>query len=50
MNISSILEAFSTLELDLPKEVEEFILYSIYLKSESIEKMKYGVLLDMIEG
>lgn len=48
--VSSFREAFTTLELfgedpDLP----DFVLYVVYQKSESIEKMRYSVLFELID-
>jgi hypothetical protein len=48
--LSAFKEAFSTLDLKVSDELYDYLIYSIYLKSQSIEKMKYQVLLDIIEG
>jgi hypothetical protein len=39
--LSAFEEAFSNLEIDVPHELKDYMLYVIYQKSESIEKMKY---------
>lgn len=48
--MSAFKEAFETLEIDIDKEVLDYLMYVIYSKSESIEKMKYQTLFDLIEG
>ena len=48
--MSAFTEAFETLELDLEQDLLDYLLYVIYSKSESIEKMKYQTLFDLIEG
>lgn len=34
-------EAFSTLDLHVEKELMDYLMYVVYSKSESLEKMKY---------
>ena len=48
--MSAFTEAFETLEIDLEQDLLDYLLYVIYSKSESIEKMKYQTLFDLIEG
>jgi hypothetical protein len=43
-------EAFSTLEVKVSDELYDYLIYSVYLKSQSFEKLKYSVLLDIVEG
>ena len=47
-------ESFQTLDIteltDEPSELLDFILYIVYQKSESLEKMRYGVLFDLLDG
>ena len=45
-----IIENIKTLELNLTKEDQEFIIYVLYQKSESLDKLKYQYFLDLIEG
>ena len=48
--VSAFKEAFTTLELfqeDL--ELLDFVLYVVYQKSESIDKMRYSVLFELID-
>jgi hypothetical protein len=39
--LSAFKEAFETLELEIDKDIYDYLMYVIYSKSESIEKMKY---------
>ena len=48
--VSAFKEAFETLDIDIEDELLDFIFYVIYQKSESIDKMQYLVLFDLIEG
>jgi len=48
--LTAFQETFETLEINLDKEVLDYLMWVIYSKSESIEKMKYQVLFDLIEG
>jgi hypothetical protein len=43
-------EAFVTLDIDLDDELLDYILYVVYSKSVSTEKMRYEILFDLIEG
>jgi len=43
-------DVFETLDLEVDDDLMEYIISVIYSKSESIEKMKYQVLLDLIDG
>jgi len=47
-------ESFQTLDIteltDEPSDLLDFILYIVYQKSESLEKMRYGVLFDLLDG
>jgi hypothetical protein len=47
---TALKEAFVTLELDLGEELLDFILYVLYQKSESLEKLRYPVLFDLLDG
>jgi len=48
--LSTLKEAFVTLDINLDKELMDYILHVVYQKSESISKMNYQVLFDLIEG
>lgn len=52
--LSALKESFATLDLheltEEPSELLDFILYVIYQKSESLEKMRYSVLFELIDG
>ena len=48
--IATIKESFETLELNIEPELLEYILFVIYQKSESIDKMRYTALLDLVDG
>jgi hypothetical protein len=48
--LTAFVEAFETLDISLDKDVLDYLLYVVYTKSESIEKMKYQTLFDLIEG
>jgi hypothetical protein len=38
------------LEIDAEEDLLDFIFYVVYQKSESIEKLRYSVLFDLIDG
>jgi len=48
--ISAFQEAFSTLDLEIAPELLEYLMFVVYQRSESIEKMKYGAIFDLIDG
>ena len=48
--MSAFEEAFETLELEMEEDLFNYLMYVIYSKSESIDKMKYQTLFDLIEG
>jgi hypothetical protein len=48
--IGAIKESFVTLDIELSEEVLDYLLFVVYQKSESSDKMKYQVILDLIEG
>ena len=45
-----LIEALKDLDLELTNDQMEFIVYSVYLRSEGLEKMKYGFAIDLIDG
>lgn len=48
--VSAFKESFINLEIEADDELLDFIYYVVYQKSESIEKMRYSVLFDLIDG
>lgn len=48
--IGAIKEAFVTLDIEIDDDVLDYLLFAVYQKSESTERMKYQVILDLIEG
>lgn len=50
INVASFKEAFDSLEIELDKEVMDFLIWAVYQRSESLEKMNYQVLLDLVDG
>jgi len=48
--IGAIKECFVTLDLEIDEELMDYLMFVIYQKSESVDKMNYGVLLELIEG
>ncbi len=48
---SALKESFSTLEIDIESEgLLDFVLYVLYQKSESLDKLRYPVLFDLLDG
>ena len=48
--VSSFRDAFTTLELfSNDPDLLDFVLYIVYQKSESIDKMRYAVLFELID-
>jgi hypothetical protein len=43
-------DAFHTLDIDLDEDLLDFIFYVVYQKSESVEKLRYSVLFDLLDG
>lgn len=50
MPVSAFKEAFSTLDLKVDEQLYDYLIYVIYQRSEGLEKMKYQMLFDLIEG
>jgi hypothetical protein len=50
VTLAALKEAIETIELVVEEELMDFILYLMYSKSESLSKLKYQPLLDIIEG
>lgn len=52
--LSALKESFATLDIheltDEPSDLLDFILYILYQKSESLEKIRYSVLFELIDG
>lgn len=43
-------EAFATLDIEIEEELLAFVLYVLYQKSESLDKLRYGVLFELLDG
>ena len=41
MNLAALKEAFVTLDIDLDDDLMDYILYVVYSRSESLDKLKY---------
>ena len=50
IDIVALKECFVTLDIDLDNVLMDYLLYVIYSKSESTDKMKYQILFDLIDG
>lgn len=50
ITLSYLKEVFETLDLKLDLELLDYILYLIFSRSDSISKMKYPILFDLIDG
>ena len=50
MAANSFKDAFETMEVELDKESLDFLIWVVYQKSESLEKMNYQILLDLVQG
>jgi hypothetical protein len=48
--IHSVKEAFTSLGIELEQDLLDYILYVLYQKSESADKLKYSILIDLIDG
>ena len=48
--LSGIKEAFETLDLEVDQELMDYLLYVMYQKSESLERLRYNLIFDLIEG
>jgi hypothetical protein len=50
IEIAALKECFTTIDINIDDALLDYLLYVIYSKSESADKMKYQVLFDLIEG
>jgi hypothetical protein len=48
--IGTIKECFVSLELEIDEELMDYLMFLIYQKSESVSKMNYNYLFEIIEG
>ncbi len=48
--LSAMKEAFSMLDVDVSDELQDFIYYIVYCKSDSSQQLKYKVLFDLVQG
>ena len=50
ITVSALKEAFQTLDIDIDEELMDYVLFVVYQKSESTERMNYLALFDLIDG
>ena len=50
INIEGLNEAFSSISFDVEEDLMNYIIYVLYTKSESIERLNYSVLFELITG
>ena len=48
--MAAIKEAFQTLDIEIEEELLDYIFYTLYQKTQSVDQMSYNILIDMIEG
>ena len=48
--VSAFKEAFETLDIKIEKELYDYLIFVVYQRSESLEKMNYQVLFDLLDG
>ena len=48
--LSAFQESFETLDIKVDKDLFDYMIYVVYQRSESLEKMNYQILLDLIDG
>ena len=49
VTIDNLREAFETLDLDVPRDVLDFILFIVFRRSESTKRMQYEALLELLD-
>ena len=50
VTLGAFKEAFVTLDITIDEELLDYIIYIVYQKSESKDKMNYNALFDLIDG
>lgn len=50
ITVAALKEAFETMDIDLDDDMLDYILYVMYQKSESLSKLKYQPLFDLMDG
>ena len=50
ITVAALKESFETMDIDLDDELMDYVLFVIYAKSESLEKLKYQALFDLLDG
>ena len=50
ITLGAFREAFVTLDIEIDEDLLDYIVYIVYQKSESSEKMSYNTLFDLIDG
>ncbi|CDW71575.1 UNKNOWN [Stylonychia lemnae] len=48
--LSAFNEAFDNLDISIDKDLKDYLIFVIYQRSESLDKMNYPVLFDLIDG
>ena len=48
--MGALKEAFTTLDIDIDPELWEYLLFVVYSKSESLDKMRYSALFEILDG
>ena len=49
ISLTNFRQAFIELELNLTEEQLDFIIYSVYIKSESSQRLRHGALFEMLD-
>ena len=47
---AALKECFVTLDIDIDEDLMDYVLFIVYSKSESLDKLKYQALFDLIDG
>jgi len=50
ITLAGLKEAFETMDIDLDDDVMDYLLFVIYQRSESLDKLKYQALFDLLDG
>ncbi len=48
--LSALKEAISMLDVDVDQDVQDFIFFMVYCKSDSAQQLRYKVLFELVEG
>ncbi len=50
INVNALKESFETLGIDIDDDLMDYIIFVLYQRSESLDKLKYEVLFDLLDG